>query len=172
MVKEYLTNSVLSRDRAKADWVVTMSNHCILVDKVLWYKIKTKRRITMAVWAPLSLRQLVMEAAHASRDGGHRGETMIDRGRLGYYWPGMTSDISAFVHRCPLCQRLKAKMPKKVALLSMPICSSPNERLHIDLYDPLKTSAAGNHYVVVTTDAFTNYVELAAIPNKTEDQVA
>jgi hypothetical protein len=27
MVKEYLTKSVLPRDRAKADWVVTMSNH-------------------------------------------------------------------------------------------------------------------------------------------------
>jgi hypothetical protein len=71
MVKEYLTNSVLPRDRAKADWVVTMSNHCIPVDKVLWYKIKTKTRITMAAWAPLSLRQLLMEAAHALRDGGH-----------------------------------------------------------------------------------------------------
>jgi hypothetical protein len=85
MVKEYLTNSVLPRDWAKADWVVTMSNHCILVDKVLWYKIKTKMRITMAVWAPLLLCQLVMEAAHALRDGGHRGETMsIDGVRLGY----------------------------------------------------------------------------------------
>jgi glutamate-1-semialdehyde aminotransferase len=40
------------------------------------------------------------------------------------------------------------------------------------LYGPLKTSAAGNHYVVVMTDAFTKYVELAAILNKTEDQVA
>jgi hypothetical protein len=70
MVKEYLTNSVLPRDRAKADWVVTMSNHCLLVDNVLWYKTKTKTRITMAVWAPLALRQLVMEAAHALRDGG------------------------------------------------------------------------------------------------------
>jgi hypothetical protein len=49
MVKEYLTNSVLPRDRAKADWVVTMSNHCILLDRVLWYKTKTKTRITMAV---------------------------------------------------------------------------------------------------------------------------
>jgi hypothetical protein len=68
MVKEYLTNSVLPRDRAKADWVITISNHCLLEDKVLWYKIKTKTRITMAVWAPLSLRQLVMEAAHASRE--------------------------------------------------------------------------------------------------------
>jgi hypothetical protein len=88
MVKEYLTNSVLPRDRAKADWVVTMSNDCLLVDKVMWYNIKTKTRITMTVWAPLSLRQLVMEAAHASRDGGHRRETMrIDRVRLGYYWP-------------------------------------------------------------------------------------
>jgi transposase InsO family protein len=84
----------------------------------------------------------------------------------------MTSDISAFVHRCPLCQRVKAKLPKKAELLSMPICSSPNKRLHIDLYRPLKISAAGNHYVVVMTDAFTKYVELAALLNKTEDQVA
>jgi hypothetical protein len=146
MVKEYLTNSVLQSDRAKADWVVTMSNHCLLVDNVLWYKTKTKTRITMAFWTPLSLRQLVMEAAHASHDGGHQGETMtIDRVRLGYYWPGMTSDISAFVHRCPLCQMVKAKLPAKAGLLSMPICSSPNKRLHIDLYGPLKTSAAGNH---------------------------
>jgi hypothetical protein len=61
---------------------------------------------------------------------------------------------------------------EKAALMSMLICSSPNERLHIDLYGPLKTSAAGNHYLVVMTDAFTKYVELAAIPNKTEDQVA
>jgi hypothetical protein len=52
------------------------------------------------------------------------------------------------------------------------VCSSPNKRLHIDLYGTLKTSAAGNHYVVVMTEAFTKYVELAAIPNKTEDQVA
>jgi hypothetical protein len=96
----------------------------------------------------------------------------IDRVRLGYYWPGMTSAISAFVHRCPLCQRVKAKLPAKAGLLSMSICSSPNKRLHINLYGPLKTSAAGNHYVVVMTDAFTKYVELAAIPNKTEDQVA
>jgi IS30 family transposase len=84
----------------------------------------------------------------------------------------MTSDISAFVHRCPLCQRVKAKLPAKAGLLSMPICRSPNERLHINLYRLLKTSAAGNHYVIVMTDAFTKYVELAVIPNKTEDQVA
>jgi hypothetical protein len=53
-----------------------MSNHCLLVDNVLWYKTKIKTRITMAFWASLSLRQLVMEAAHASRNGGHLGETM------------------------------------------------------------------------------------------------
>jgi transposase InsO family protein len=61
---------------------------------------------------------------------------------------------------------VKAKLPKKAALLSMPICSSLNKRLHINLYGPLKTSAAGNHYVVVMTDAFSKYVELTAIPNK------
>jgi transposase InsO family protein len=95
----------------------------------------------------------------------------IDRVQLGYHRPGMTSDICAFVHRGPLCQRVKAKLPAKAGLLSMPVCSSPNKRLHIDLYGPLKTSVAVNHYVLVMTEAFTKYVELAAI-SKTEDQVA
>jgi hypothetical protein len=75
MVKEYLTNSVLPRDRAKADWVVTMSNHCLLVDNVLWYKTKTKTRITMAVRSPLSLRQLIMVRPH--RDDLGPGEGVL-----------------------------------------------------------------------------------------------
>jgi hypothetical protein len=71
-------------------------------------------------------------------------------------------------HKCIRTQvSTVPELPKKAALMSMPICSSPNERLHIDLYRPLKTSAARNHYVVVMTDAFTKYVEFAAIPNKT-----
>jgi hypothetical protein len=75
-------------------------------------------------------------------------------------------------HKCFRTQVSAVPEGEKAALMSMLICSSPNERLHIDLYGPLKTSAAGNHYLVVMTDAFTKYVELAAIPNKTEDQVA
>jgi hypothetical protein len=81
----------------------------------------------------------------------------------------MTSDISAFVHRCPLCLRVRAKLLAKAGLLSMPICSSPKERLHINLYGPLKTSRkslCGGH------DGRIHKVKLAAISNKTEDQVA
>ena len=48
----------------------------------------------------------------------------------------------------------------------------PNHRVHIDLFGPLATSGNGKQYIMVMTDAFTKYVELVALPNKTAEVVA
>ena len=43
----------------------------------------------------------------------------------------------------------------------------------MDLFGPLLTrSATGNKYILVITDFFSKYTELAAIPNKTAETVA
>ena len=43
----------------------------------------------------------------------------------------------------------------------------------MDLFGPLLTrSATGNKYILVITDSFSKYTELAAIPNKTAETVA
>ncbi len=51
-------------------------------------------------------------------------------------------------------------------LFPLPQCTAPNQRLHIDLFGPLKTSGHGKKMVLCMTDAFTKYVELVALVEK------
>ena len=53
------------------------------------------------------------------------------------------------------------------------ICGALNERVHMDLFGPLKAnSPAGNKYIMVITDAFSKYTELVPIHNKEAATVA
>jgi hypothetical protein len=62
----------------------------------------------------------------------------------------------------------KKSTAKPIPLQPLPTTDQPNQRIHIDLFGPLKTSAQGNKMVLVMTDAFTKYAEAIAIPNKEE----
>ena len=44
--------------------------------------------------------------------------------------------------------------------------------MHVDLFGPLKTSTAGNKYIMVMTDAFTKYAEVASLTDKSALSVA
>ena len=56
----------------------------------------------------------------------------------------------------------------------LPTVAEPNIRVHMDMFGPLKVrSANGKKYMVmVMTDAFSKYTELAAICDKKADTVA
>ena len=84
----------------------------------------------------------------------------------------MRQDVAEFIAKCERCQLTKTTEPKHAPLKSLPVPQAPNERVHVDLFGPLKTSQAGNKYIMVMTDAFTKYVELAAIEDKTALTVA
>ncbi len=58
--------------------------------------------------------------------------------------------------------------PTKVLpeLLSpLPQCTEPNQRIHADLFGPLKTTSGDKKFILCLTDAFTKYVELVTIKN-------
>ena len=50
--------------------------------------------------------------------------------------------------------------------------AGPNQRVHVNLYGPLKTSTSGNKYVLVYTDAFTKLARVTAISDKSAPTVA
>ena len=54
----------------------------------------------------------------------------------------------------------------------IPLAAAPNHHIHVDLFGPLKVTEGGKKYVCVITDAFTKYVELTAIPDKTAKTMA
>ena len=60
----------------------------------------------------------------------------------------------------------KTFQSKKVPLQPIPSTEMPNEKIHVDLFGPLKTSESGKKYILCITDSFTKYAEVIAIPNK------
>jgi hypothetical protein len=73
-------------------------------------------------------------------------------------------------HHCQLqCQN---DWPPLTLLLSLPQLTEPGQRVHADLFGPLKTSDKGIKVIFYMTDAFTKYVKLTALPNKEPATVA
>ena len=74
------------------------------------------------------------------------------------------------ITHCAPCQRAQRK-PKPANLTPWPQTICPNERVHVDLYGPLR----GDHnykYVAVITCAFSRWTEVVAIQNKEAPTVA
>ena len=123
-------------------------------------------------WPPRKIRQPIIDAAHFTLEAGHGGkDRTVSRIKLAYWWPGITSDVERTISNCETCQLSKAPLPAPLPLHSMPVPRGPNNRVHIDLMVPLRTSENGNKYVMVMTDAFTKWVELAAITDKTAQTI-
>jgi len=61
--------------------------------------------------------------------------------------------------------------PPPALLSTLPQPTEPNQRVHADLFGPLKTRDSGKKFILCITDALTKYVELVPLPNKEADTV-
>ena len=122
---------------------------------------------------PKSLVHEAIRAAHGAALTGHAGRAKT-KARLMqmYYWPRMEVDIAQFLEECIECQKAAKPNPPRTFLKPLPTCSSPNQRVHLDLFGPLKTPTMSKGYVLCITDACTKYVEAVAIHNKLAENVA
>jgi transposase InsO family protein len=175
-VRHYVqTGSLPNHTLAYRSKVERVGKDSFLSHGLIWLNLKRPGRRTHPVLlCPRSLVDIVLNAAHCSFMGGHSGkQRTIDRVELGYWWPGLTYDIDQFLSRCQRCKEIQGKKPDPSPLQSLPICEEPNFRVHMDLYGPLQTrSISGAKYVMVITDAFSKYTELAAIKDKSAETVA
>ena len=175
-LKEYLSTKVLpTHSDAYANRIIKIAANAHVTDGVIYYYHQRQdMRPVQAVLVPEELQQRVIEAAHNTWDAGHGGEDRTkQRIFLRYYWPGVHTAVAKYIKVCLNCQQAKGKDPTPTPLQSLPICEGRNERVHIDLWGPAKTrSHADNKYVMVMTDAWSKVVELAAIPEKTAEEVA
>jgi hypothetical protein len=90
-----------------------------------------------------------------------------------FYWPGMDADVAAHLKSCHRCQmRRRNDRPPPMLLSPLPLPTKPGQRVHADLFEPLKTSDKGKKFILCITDAFTKYVKLVALPNKEAVTVA
>jgi hypothetical protein len=139
----------------------------------LWYRLPGKTRERIAFWTPRHMRKKLMVAAHVSIEAGRGGVARtVARLQSNYYWPGMSNNATNFVKTCRTCQLLKTPKPAIQQIQPLEVCDRANQRLHIDLIGPLKTTSSGEKYVMVMTDGFTKFCEVAVIPHKSATVVA
>ena len=110
---------------------------------------------------------------HSCPLSGHLGiENTWRKASEYFYWRNMRGDIKRFVKSCHLCNLTKAHRIKVPPARIWPITSSKWERVHIDLIGPLPTSITGDRFIFVLCDAFTRFVFVKAMPDKSALSVA
>jgi len=165
----------LPLDKSKAAFLQLVAKTCFFEKDILWKKHTPPGQYARnVIVTPRSLIPKILEQAHGQLLTGHGGINKTKhRIQQSYYWPNMEKDIEAHLQQCQRCQyvRTDTKPPPHV-MTPMPLCTEMNQRVHMDLFGPLKTAQSGAKYILCMTDAFTKYVELAAIPNKEAETVA
>lgn len=123
---------------------------------------------------PHTRRQDVFHLFHSIPTAGHLGrEKTLYAVMQQFYWPGMTSDIARWIQLCLDCCRSKTSNVSKVLPLhDSEAPSVPFQRVHIDVNSMPIYTQAGNHKVLVITDALTKWVEAYAMPNERAVTVA
>ena len=99
---------------------------------------------------------------------GHQGsERTLHLIRDRCYWPGMQSDVQAWIKKCERCTLSKEPLPRVRPAMGHLLATKPLEVLAID-FTLLEPATDGRENVLVMTDVFTKFTH--AVP--TRDQRA
>jgi transposase InsO family protein/ribonuclease HI len=170
----FLYNRQLPSTTVMQGLVKLYATECFMENGLLWRRLKRKGDTAhIVLFVPSSMRLDILKEAHGGQLTGHDGIFKTKERILNcYYWPGMDRDINEFIKRCVKCQQRTKTTSSHTELQPLPQCSEPNQRVHADLFGPLKTSGSGKKYILCITDAFTKYIELVALPDKEAETVA
>jgi hypothetical protein len=91
---------------------------CFLENNLVWYKSeRLQRRGKALLVVPEHFRERIIQAAHLTREVGHRGiQGTTERVQLSYWWPALKQDVDNFIKKCERCQTSKTPMPAKAPL--------------------------------------------------------
>ena len=142
-------------------------------DGILWWADNEERQKLLIV--PMKFVRGIISRTHDSQIGGHRDlEKTMERIKRVYWWLTIRRDITEYIKCCEACQRKngpKSKDDLKYPLQPLKIPTRFNERVHADLLGPLRSSTH-NKYILVMSDAFTKWLEIVPIPDKSGETVA
>ena len=165
----------LPQNKLQAAHVQRVAPECFLENDVVWRRLtRYSAQPRTVLLVPAKLTAALVQEAHGQLLTGHDG-VFKTRERLlqSYYWPNMDADVIRHIRGCRRCQERRIDdRPQPHLLTPLPQCSAINQRVHVDMFGPLKTSDSGKKYILVMTDAFSKYVEIVATPNKEAETVS
>ena len=167
-LRKYLLQREISSDERIQKAVNNLADRSFVENDVLWLRVKNETGPKVVILVPGTLVPLILQEAHGHLLTGHDGLCKTKaRISQNYFWPGMDRDISEHIKGCHRCQvRRTDHRPPPQLLAPLPQCTEPNQRIHADLFGPLKTTDSAKKYILAMTDACTKYVELVALPDK------
>ena len=175
-IQYYLANNKkwpLNTTKMEIKRLLPITTSFVNENNTIWVRLIDHDYPRTALFLPQIYRKRVICNAHGSILSGHDAlvKTYI-RISSSYFWPTIKTDIQKHLDSCLQCQLRKKSLAKPLPLQTLPTVDSPNYRIHIDLFGPLKTSQNDNKMILCITDAFTKYAEVVAIPDKSAETVA
>ena len=170
-ILRFLEHNTLPTEEHLRKMVTDYGPRCFVKNNILWF-VAPKSNISRAVlFTPHSMVPTIIKNAHGTVLSGHwASHITITKISESYFWPTMGRDVSHFIKYCDPCQRAQLP-PKKAELTPWPPANGPNDRVHIDLFGPLRGDPTFK-YVAVITCAFTKWAEVIPIINKEAPTVA
>ncbi|UYV64450.1 hypothetical protein LAZ67_3000767, partial [Cordylochernes scorpioides] len=123
---------------------------------------------------PKNKQKELLENMHDHPTSGHMGiKRTYNRLKSKYFWPSMLKTVEEYVSSCPECQFRKTPSQLPQGLLQpIPPASRPFEKMGIDLMGRFPESGRGNSWILVCTDYYSRYIETAALPRGTAEEIA
>jgi len=163
----------LNTSKSEQKLLLPLTNSLFIDSKAVWIRLNDKSYPWTALWLPKIYRKKAICDVHGTILSGHDALKETDLCLTNaYVWLNMKKDIQAHIDSCLKCQVWKKSTAKPTLLQSLPTVDQPNQRIHIDLFGPLKTLGQGNKMVLVMTNAFTKYREAIVITDKQAEMVA
>ena len=169
----YLLNRVLPKNDSISKIIMRTADSCFVQNGVVWKRLDKNHNFRPCLYAPSHLKEKIISDAHGQELSGHFGLLKTKEQILNsYFWPNMEADISNHLRSCQKCQKILPNRNAPQLLTPLPLPTEPNQRVHADLFGPLKCEDGSKKYVLCMTDAFSKLVELVVIPNKEAGTVA
>lgn len=152
-------------------FVQTLKERTFLDDKVICANLQGRT----VILAPFAVRENLFHICHDNLYGAHHpAERTYQKITQFWWWPKCKQEIEEKISNCHTCASVNLPAHRKpLPLEPLQPALAFNDRVHYDLLGPLvPSSTTKNKYLLVIIDAFSRYVELAAIPDKTTETVA
>jgi hypothetical protein len=115
----------------------------------------------------------ILKRFHNDLCGHHGVNRMIELLRENNHdWEKMKEQVKQFVQRCPCCQK---NDQRRTAVVGRPFTLStadPMRKIYVDLIENLREDTEGNKHILVLIDAFSRFVMMYPIKEKTALAVA
>ena len=120
------------------------------------------------------LRDTILKHYHESQLSGHLGfDRTFDKIQKQYWWPNMKSTILNFVQSCrDCCTRKVIRRKKGIPMMHQETPGIVMNSVAMDILGPLPVTKRGNKFVIVFTDRFSRWVEIAPLVDQEAVTVA